>query len=315
MFHQDEVIVQHAMNRFHQQENVQPCSKIRLSMVTLEHVMVSGPASVLAEFSKHLPSDESNKRSSGESYEAHQLMHLIPPSSIDIHVLCSSTKTHFDAFEPCMPFFSGSSTKPLAGITPFESLRSAVQEITTSTSRWTELFEGRFPSWRQTLRVVTPGSILRGSSVFEELASRKFDIAYEDLSDWVSSDHQQQSLNVLSVECARHFAELKVPPSVPRTPRSSKAHSPGTKLNLPLRPAIFRVDSGYASEDERPGQKIFGTETTGLDRFISLGNKQEGFLRIEGALEAVAGDAMLGVDAYIELSNTVHDKCTCCMTE
>lgn len=297
-FHHDEVIVRHAMNTFHKQENTRPHSKLRLSMVTSEYVIVSGPASALVEFSKCLPSDESNRRSPREVYSPHQLMHLIPPSIVKTHVICSSRKRHFNASEPRMPVFSGSNTKPLPGMAPLESLQNAIREITTSTSRWTELFEGRFPRWRQTLRVVTPGSILRSSSVFEELASRNFGITYEDLSSWVSSDHQQQSSDVLSVESVRHFAELRVAFLLPHTHSSSKAHSHKTRVDLHLRPATFRADSGYASEDERPGQTNTGREEIGLAELISVDNKQESFSRIEAAFAAVAKELVLGVEAY-----------------
>ncbi|KIW10320.1 hypothetical protein PV08_11282 [Exophiala spinifera] len=297
-FRQDEAVVENAMERFHHRENIRSDSKLRLSTVTASYIIVSGPASVLAKFSKYLPSDESSKQMPSNLYEPHQLMHLIPPSIIETHILSSSTKSTFSASEPRLPFFSGSNARPLPGMAPLESLQSTIREITTSTSRWTKLFEGRFPRWRQTLTVVTPGSTLRSSSVFGELASRNFEITYEDLSDWVSADYQQRFSDVSSVGSVKHFSEQRVTPLISRNLRSSKAHSPQMRLGSHSRPDISRVDSGYVSQDESLSQKATGTVALDIGDLITMDNKQQTLSSVEPPFTADAKEVALGGERY-----------------
>ena len=258
----DEKRVIASLKIFHDQANIHAVSRLRLSVVTPDYAVVSGPPLVLDRFLKDSGLCSTLIRSSDNVYEPYHAMHMIPESIIDNDILLPTTRSLFHEAEPRMPFFCGTSAKPLGGFTPLESLASALKEMTMSTVKWTELFEGLCPRWRQAINVLSVGSRLKGSSIISNLSSRNFNVQLEDMSDWIALG-LQDNCRIGDPSIIETVACVELEPSEKALKRSA---APDARIEKGLleSPPTYTPDVGYASKSERLCANIIESECLDL---------------------------------------------------
>ncbi|KAK5233851.1 polyketide synthase [Exophiala xenobiotica] len=237
------------LETFHDESNTHAISRLRLSVVTPDFVVISGSPMVLDRFVQDSGLCSTWIQNSNNVYEPYHAMHRIPDFIIEDDILLPTTRTLFHEAEPRMPFFCGTKAKPLGGFTPLESLASALKEITTSTVEWTELFRGKFPRWRQTVNVLSTSSRLRSSSIISNLSSRNFNVELEDISDWIALGVQDNCrVGDPSIIAMLACVELEPSEKALQTSASSDAR---TGKELFEAPPAYTADSGYVSKSEK----------------------------------------------------------------
>jgi hypothetical protein len=250
------------LKTFHDESNAHAISRLRLSVVTPSYVVVSGSPMVLDKFLQDSGLCSTWIHNSNNVYEPYHAMHMIPDSNIEDDILLPTTRTLFHKAEPRMPFFCGTNAKPLGGFTPLESLASALQEMTMSTVKWTELFEGQRPRWRQGINVLSIGSKLRGSSIISNLSSRNFKVELEDMSDWIiSGTRDDYEIGDPSIIAMVACIELEPSEKAPKTLAASDART-GKALLEP--PPAYTADSGYVSKSEKLCANVIEAECLDL---------------------------------------------------
>ncbi|KAK5457972.1 polyketide synthase [Exophiala xenobiotica] len=245
------------LETFHDESNTHAIPRLRLSVVTPDYVVISGSPMVLDRFVQDSGLCSTWIQSCNNVYEPYHAMHMIPDFIIEGDILLPTTRTLFHEAEPRMPFFCGTNAKPLGGFTPLESLASALKEMTTSTVKWTELFEGQRPRWRQGINVFSTGSKLEGSSIISNLSSRNFNVKLDDMSDWIMSGLRDDcEIGDLSIIAMVACVELE----------------PSEKALLEPPPA-YTADCGYVSKPEKLCANVVEAECLDLSERIGISAK------------------------------------------